>query len=291
MKKDFKSVVEEVTQVYNESELLLIISNFQISGKKINEEERLYLRKYNLKWCPKCCKVKNILDFYKSNTIDGLDSKCKDCSALFRIANREKLKDNAKKYYNDNREEKIKVQSEYRKNNSKKIKESKTNSYLKHKEDILEKNKIYHDLNKEKIYLQQKEYRNNNKEKRYLANKSWRENNEEYIRDYMRNKYNNNPLFKLRFICRQLVRRAYLNINSDKELTTLKFLGYTPLELKVHIEKQFREGMTWDNHGEWHIDHIIPISQATTLEEGIKLSQLNNLQPLWANENLTKYIN
>jgi len=46
--------------------------------------------------------------------------------------------------------------------------------------------------------------------------------------------------------------------------------------------------MSWDNYGEWHIDHIIPISLAKTLEEGIILSKLENLQPLWAKENILK---
>lgn len=46
--------------------------------------------------------------------------------------------------------------------------------------------------------------------------------------------------------------------------------------------------MTWDNYGEWHIDHIIPISSAKSLYDGIRLSQLENLQPLWAEENILK---
>ncbi len=47
--------------------------------------------------------------------------------------------------------------------------------------------------------------------------------------------------------------------------------------------------MNWDNYGEWHIDHIIPISKAKTLEDGKFLSRLENLQPLWALENQVKY--
>jgi hypothetical protein len=76
---------------------------------------------------------------------------------------------------------------------------------------------------------------------------------------------------------------ASYKINKTKEI-----LGYSPIQLKEHLEKQFKKGMSWDNYGEWHIDHIIPISLATTLEEGIKLSQLDNLQPLWAEENMFK---
>ena len=46
--------------------------------------------------------------------------------------------------------------------------------------------------------------------------------------------------------------------------------------------------MSWDNRIEWHLDHIIPISLATTEEEIIKLNHYTNFQPLWAEENIRK---
>ena len=51
---------------------------------------------------------------------------------------------------------------------------------------------------------------------------------------------------------------------------------------------QFTEGMTWDNYGEWQIDHIVPLSSGETLEELIALNHYTNLQPLWADENNRK---
>jgi hypothetical protein len=57
---------------------------------------------------------------------------------------------------------------------------------------------------------------------------------------------------------------------------------------KQHIERQFTKGMNWDNQGKWHIDHIIPLASANTEEELIKLCHYTNLQPLWAEDNLTK---
>ena len=55
-----------------------------------------------------------------------------------------------------------------------------------------------------------------------------------------------------------------------------------------HLEKQFEPWMTWENHGEWHIDHIIPLSSANTKEEMIPLFNYKNLQPLLAEDNIRK---
>jgi hypothetical protein len=78
--------------------------------------------------------------------------------------------------------------------------------------------------------------------------------------------------------------------NITKKNKTFDIVGCTPEFLKEHIEKQFKEGMSWDNYGfyGWHIDHIIPLSSAKTDEELYKLCHYSNLQPLWANENLSK---
>jgi hypothetical protein len=50
----------------------------------------------------------------------------------------------------------------------------------------------------------------------------------------------------------------------------------------------FTEGMCWENQGEWHLDHIIPISSAQTEEEIFKLNHYSNFQPLWAEDNIKK---
>jgi hypothetical protein len=47
--------------------------------------------------------------------------------------------------------------------------------------------------------------------------------------------------------------------------------------------------MTWDNYGEWHLDHIKPISLGKTEEEVIQLYHYTNFQPLWAKDNVVKY--
>jgi hypothetical protein len=65
-------------------------------------------------------------------------------------------------------------------------------------------------------------------------------------------------------------------------------LGCTYAEAFEHLSKQFTKGMTWDNYGEWHIDHYIPLSSAKNESELKKLAKYTNLQPLWAEDNLSK---
>lgn len=66
------------------------------------------------------------------------------------------------------------------------------------------------------------------------------------------------------------------------------------MELVIHLESQFIDGMTWDNHGMngWHIDHIRPISSfnfdSTDHPDFKKCWALDNLQPLWVEDNLSK---
>jgi hypothetical protein len=73
-----------------------------------------------------------------------------------------------------------------------------------------------------------------------------------------------------------------------KDNKTLDLVGCSTEFLKEHLQSQFKNGMSWDNYGSWHIDHIIPLSSAKTTEEFNKLCHYSNLQPLWASENLSK---
>lgn len=86
------------------------------------------------------------------------------------------------------------------------------------------------------------------------------------------------------------VRRRITHIlkGTSKSMTSEQMLGCDWQELKSHIEQQFRDGMDWDNIGEWEVDHIVPLSSAKTIEDVIRLSHHTNLQPLWTYENRVK---
>jgi len=80
-----------------------------------------------------------------------------------------------------------------------------------------------------------------------------------------------------------------------KHKRTLELLNCSVDFLKKYIEKKFNttkntKGMTWDNYGEWHIDHIRPCANfdLSKEEEQKKCFNYKNLQPLWAKDNLSK---
>ena len=72
--------------------------------------------------------------------------------------------------------------------------------------------------------------------------------------------------------------------------TTKKLLSCTLEEFKIHLESKFKEGMTWDNYGLWHIDHIKPCASFDLIcpVQQLACFHYKNLQPLWALENLQK---
>lgn len=100
-------------------------------------------------------------------------------------------------------------------------------------------------------------------------------------------RYYNDILYKITHLCRVRIKEL-LKTKQWGKTHFHEYIGCTKEELKNHLGSKFQEGMTWDNHGKWHIDHIIPLDSAKTEEELYKLCHYTNLQPLWAEDNLKK---
>ena len=96
------------------------------------------------------------------------------------------------------------------------------------------------------------------------------------------------PIFKLRMSMRSRLYNFFKSQSIKKNKKTENYLGCTYKEAKKYIESKFKDGMKWENHGEWHIDHIKPLALATCENDLIELCNYNNLQPLWAIDNLIK---
>tara|TARA_R110000851_G_scaffold33896_4_gene90401 strand:+ start:7282 stop:7899 length:618 start_codon:yes stop_codon:yes gene_type:complete len=105
-----------------------------------------------------------------------------------------------------------------------------------------------------------------------------------------RYRYMVDPEFRCAQNMRWIVKRMAKSDETKERKRTREALGYSAKELKEHLEKQFQPGMSWDNHGEWHIDHIIPISaHIQSGETNPKVVNcLTNLRPMWAKENISK---
>lgn len=129
--------------------------------------------------------------------------------------------------------------------------------------------------NKPKLLAYKKEYGRNNREKLNAARKKL---------------LTTDVNARLSHALRTRVNRA---INACfKAGSAIESLGCSVEELKLHLEKQFKPGMTWENWSRlgWHIDHIRPLSSfdLTDKKQFGEASHYTNLQPLWWNENLAK---
>ena len=98
------------------------------------------------------------------------------------------------------------------------------------------------------------------------------------------------PIRRVESRIRCLLRNVIIANGSKKAAKTEELLGCTVAEARVHLESQFLRGMTWDNHGEWHIDHIRPCASFdfSDPQQQKECSHYSNLQPLWAKDNLSK---
>jgi hypothetical protein len=110
----------------------------------------------------------------------------------------------------------------------------------------------------------------------------------EYAREWRRRRMATDINYRMKRTLRKRLGKALKN--NSKSASTMELLGCTAEQCKAHLASQFTEGMTWTNHGDWHIDHIRPCASFDmTIEADQRLCfHYTNLQPLWAADNLAK---
>ena len=230
------------------------------------EEKLIYIKKYQLENKDKIREQRKI--YYQENK-----EKIKIASNMFYKENKEKIAE-YHKIHNQDKKEEIKI---YNKKYNQENKEKKA-----------EYQKIYYQENKEKVRLRQKTYYQENKEKLSEKQKIYNQENKDII-NKKKNKYNNSsPIRKIKTRLRGRLRKFFIYKGYKKKNSTEGILGANWKTVESFMEAKFEDGMNWDNIGEWHIDHIIPLSSAETEQETIKLCHYTNLQPLWAFDNLSK---
>jgi hypothetical protein len=145
-----------------------------------------------------------------------------------------------------------------------------------------------------------KSWRARNPQKIAEQNEKWKEVRSEYDRDWRAKNINkvrrsgrewakrnrSTPEGKVASSMRVHIRRCV----KEKNFKSFEIVGYNPIDLVLHLERQFTKGMSWSNYGKWHIDHIIPVKWFT--DRGVfcakEINALSNLRPLWAAENMKK---
>jgi len=194
-------------------------------------------------------------------------------------------------------------------------------------ETIKIKRKIYREKNKERLEIRSKKHRDrpesksrkkkydigyNLKYKERIAkrNKIWSQNNKDKVREaakrnrlknleykrkwhaaYARRRRKNDTGFNLRERLSRRINDALRRyIKEGKRLDTFTYVGCSIAFLVKHIEKQFKDGMNWENRDKWHIDHIRPCASfdLTDTKQQLECFHYTNLQPLWAFDNMSK---
>lgn len=178
--------------------------------------------------------------------------------------------------------------------------------HYKNRDKVLKRMSNYYNKNKKTLIKKAMEYYFKNKEDRDKKHKLWRLRNLEYDKQRSREYYYKNRKkmvtlsvqyckkqkkidaeYRLRTI---LITRFCNVITKHKSSKWEKYLGCNIKFAREHLESLFKPGMTWLNHGKWHIDHIRPVSSFNLKNEEHIYECFNykNLQPLWARENLSK---
>ena len=206
------------------------------------------------KFCPKCKKTLLAKFFNKRKNSKYLRSYCKNCETLY-----------SKEWAHSNPDKTI----------------AKTRRWQNH--------------NPEKARKIAKNWRRRNPDRvRYLCNR-WRKRNRQKFLQCLKkynNKYRNTVKGRLDYRMSRAIYKSLRTLKLNQKWTNI--VGYTAKELKKHLEQQFSKGMTWQKFliGKIHIDHIKPISAfnySSPKDEDFKQCwSLNNLQPLWAKDNLRK---
>ena len=184
-----------------------------------------------------------------------------------------------KEYSKQNKERRREYWKEYREQNKDHYKEYQKEYSKQNKERLREYQKEFYEQNKEYYKEYGKEYREQNKDQI-----------KEYMKEYKRNRYTSDENYKTLVLCRSMLKRTLKATNSTKDTRTYEMLGYCNEQLKESIESKFLEGMSWSNYGDWHVDHIYPVTRY--IKDGVEdpaiINALDNLTPMWAEHNMEK---
>lgn len=186
---------------------------------------------------------------------------------------KEEIAAHRKKYYLENRE---------------KIRARQALYHIKNAERIRSRSAKWRLENLDRVKKQQADWVSKNRGRSNSIKQKWANKNPEYIKEYFVKRRKTDLIYRTSCLLRGRTNKILKAKKFSRNLSSSEYLGCTFEQLKSYLEAQFKEGMTWENRGQWHIDHIIPLASASTVEEVYALCHYTNLQPLWAAENISK---
>lgn len=204
------------------------------------------------KTCAKCCSSYLLSEYHSDKgKKDGLSSSCKKCKKAYRAS--------------------------YYAKNSERLKAESMSWFEANKERRAESSRQY--------YLENIDYFRASRKSRYWLDPKG---NTRKSSDYHLSRIKSDPLYRFQARCRTRVYQALVQTGYRKTSRAYFLIGCSKPDLAGMISAKFEPGMTWDNYGEWHIDHKIPISSAGSQVETELLCHYLNMQPMWAGANIAK---
>jgi|ERR1035437_940437 hypothetical protein len=249
--------------------------------------------------CSVCCEIKPLTEFGKNRAMkDGHRYDCFECrrSGRVRVKVEEIIPDGFKKCFCC---KEVKQYNEFHSDNSKKDKFASYCKMCANNKCSTRRRKKYPPKIKEILpegFKRCSRCKNIKSKKEFYKNKNQpdgfgyhckkckednfdKENRRKYIKKWTK-KYNDKNPHKMAW--RNLLKHTLERLGQPKEGKTIDLLGYSAINLRDYITALLTDGMSWDNYGEWHIDHIKPVSLFPKDTHPNIVNNLNNLQPLWA---------
>lgn len=214
--------------------------------------------------------------------------KIAEACSQWREENKEYLREFYKKRRENNRERYKKYDRDRNERNKEKNKLTRRENYLKHRDHYIALSRKNREANPEKVRKAARESYRKNAEKRKEDQRAYRLRNIEKARKYFVDREREDEMYRFKSRIRSFVRGSFTRKGERKNTKTFNILGCDLAVLRSRFEKMFDAEMTWDNKGEWHIDHIVPLSAGKTGGEISVLCHHTNLRPMWGKDNITK---
>lgn len=250
-----------------------------------------------MKKCSCCQEIKPFSDYTKSKSNkDGHGIYCKPCRKVKKREeyerNRERYLANGKKYRTENPDKVSEVKKKCYLKKPEYYQHMRKSYYENNKDAVLERARLYREENRAQIRARDNAYKARNREKlRKRQLEYQRENNlriNAYRSRYMRQRRSIDKLFAIKQNMRARFRFELAKRGEEQLIKANQYLGCSWIFLRDYLAEKFTDGMSWENYGDWHVDHVIPLASAKRKEELIRLWHYSNLQPLWASDNISK---